>query len=212
MDRFVTSTFSSAQRSLATFLEQLASAEPAPGGGSAAALAGALAAALVSMVCRLTLGRERFAAVQAEMQEALQRAERLRERLTQAVDDDAQAYAAVVAACRLPRGSEARQEARVAAIQAALQEATLVPLGVARDCAEVLGLARCVARTGNPNAASDGRVAVLLAEAALRGAILNVQTNLPGLKDTAFADQARSEVERLLSRDIAEDPYGQSVA
>ncbi|MDH7485524.1 MAG: cyclodeaminase/cyclohydrolase family protein [Anaerolineae bacterium] len=206
MDCSVPSAPSSAQRPLATFLEQLASGEPAPGGGSAAALAGALAAALVSMVCRLTLGRERFAAVQTEMQEALQQAERLRGRLTQAVDDDARAYAAVVAACRLPRGSQAEQEARAAAIQAALQEATLVPLGVARDCAEVLGLARFVARTGNPSAASDGRVAILLAEAALRGAILNVQTNLPGLKDTAFADQVRSEVERLLSRDLADNP------
>ena len=195
----VPSPVSSAERTLAEFLQRLASAEPTPGGGSAAALAGALSAALVSMVCRLTLGREKFAAVEAEMQQTLQRAERLRERLTPAVDDDAQAYAAVVAAYKLPRGSAAEKQARSAAIQTALQEATRVPLSVAGDCAELLDLACFVAEEGNPNAASDGRVAALLAEAGLRGALHNVQINLPGLKDAAFVEHIRSEVEKLLA-------------
>lgn len=193
-------------RSLAAFLDQLASAEPTPGGGSASALAGALAAALVSMVCRLTLGRETFAAVEVEMQQTLQQAERLRGRLAQAVNGDAQAYAAVVAACRLPRSSEAEREARAAAIQAALLEATRVPLDVACDCAQVLDLARFVAAEGNPNAASDGRVAILLAEAALHGAIHNVQINLPGLKDMGLADRVRQEVSELLA--LAEQKAG----
>lgn len=189
----------SAERPLVDFLQRLASAEPTPGGGSAAALAGALAAALVSMVSRLTLGRAKFAAVETEMQRTLERAELLRGRLTQAVDDDAQAYEAVVAAYRLPRGSDEEREARSAAIQATLREATRVPLDVARDCAELLSLARFVAEKGNPNAASDGSVAALLAEAGLRGAAHNVHINLPGLKDTDFAERARTEVETLLA-------------
>lgn len=190
---------SSAERPLADFLQRLASAEPTPGGGSAAALSGALAAALVSMVCRLTLGREKFAAVEAKMQQTLEQAEALRQRLTQAVDDDARAYDAVRAAYRLPRGSEAERQARSAAIEAALQEAVRVPLSVARDCAQLLDMARFVAERGNPNAASDARVAALLAEAGLRGAAYNVHINLPGLKDPAFADRARTEVQRLLA-------------
>ena len=188
-----------AERSLADFLGELASAEPTPGGGSASALAGALSAALVSMVCRLTLGRAKFAAGEAEMQSALERAELLRQRLTRAVDDDAGAYEAVIAAYRLPRSSEAEKQSRSAAIQAALKEATRVPLDVAGDCAQLLEMARFVAENGNPNAASDAGVAALLAGAGLRGAAHNVRINLPGIKDTAFADAARSEVERLLA-------------
>ena len=191
-----------AERSLADFLGELASVEPTPGGGSASALAGALSAALVSMVCRLTLGRGKFAAVEPEMLRMLEQAELLRQRLTRAVDDDAGAYEAVLAAYRLPRSSEAERQSRSAAIQAALKEATRVPLDVARDCAELLGMARFVTENGNPNAASDAGVAALLARAGLRGAAHNVSINLPGLKDTAFAGAARTEVETLLASDL----------
>ena len=196
---FIVSSVSSAERPLADFLQRLASVEPTPGGGSAAALAGALAAALVSMVCRLTLGKEKFAAVAAEMRRTLERAEALRRRLTSAVDEDAQAYEMVLAAYRMPRSDEGDKQARSAAIQAALREAIRVPLNVARDCAQLLDMARFVAEQGNPNAASDAHVAALLAEAGLRGAIHNVRVNLPGIKDTTFADHVRAEVEKLLA-------------
>lgn len=204
------SSVSFAERPLVEFLERLASVEPTPGGGSAAALAGALAAALVSMVCRLTLGREKFAAVAVDMLRTLDRAEGLRQRLIQAVDDDARAYEGVLAACRLPRGSELEKQARSAAIQAALREAIRVPLNVARDCAELVDMARFVTRRGNPNAASDAHVAALLAKAGLRGAVHNVFINLSGVKDPAFADRVRAEVEKLLRADfeIRTDPEG----
>jgi len=196
----VFSALPSAERPLADFLQRLASGAPTPGGGSAAALAGALAAALVSMVCRLTIGRAKFAAIEGEMQRTLERAERLRQRLIRAVDEDAQAYESVVAAYRLPRGSETERQTRSATIQAALHEAIRVPLNVARDCAELLDMAQFVAQRGNPSAVSDARVASLLAEAALRGAAYNVQINLSSLKDTAFADRTRDEVEGLLMK------------
>lgn len=183
--------------SLSHFLDRLSSGEPAPGGGSASALAGAVAASLVCMVCRLTLGRAKFAAVSARLQATLEQAEILQARLTAAIDADAQAYEAVVSAYALPRADEVQRAARTQALQAALKQATCVPLAVARDCARVLEMARFVSEAGNPNAASDAAASRYLALAGLRGALGNVAINLPLITDAGFVAEAQSQTVRL---------------
>ena len=172
---------------VAEFLTVLAGDTPAPGGGSAAALAGALGSALVSMVARLTINRERYAAVQEEMARVRDHAEVLRLRLTALVDADAAAYDRVTAAYKLPKDIEAAKFQRAEAIQAALKGAVEVPLEVAAACADVLGLTCQVAAHGNRNAASDAAVGALLAYAGLQGAARNVRINLAAIQDDAFS-------------------------
>jgi glutamate formiminotransferase/formiminotetrahydrofolate cyclodeaminase len=184
----------------AEFLDALASEGPAPGGGSAAALAGALAAALAAKVARLTLGRAKFAAAHGEMETALAEAERLRGVLTARVDDDADAYTQVVAAYRLPRSTDDEQDARQAAIQAALVYAAEVPLATARDAVAALELAPTAARLGNPSAASDAGCAAHLARAAFEGAALNVRANAARVADREQVAGWLAELERLRVR------------
>ena len=176
------------------YLDRLAAGDPTPGGGSAAALAGALAAALVSMVCNLTAGREKFAEVEAEVVAIRVEAEQVRRRLTDAVQTDADVYGAVMAAYRLPRDTAEEQARRSEARQVALHEAARVPIEIAEACADVLELCDRAAGKTNPNAASDVAVSAFLAGAALEGAIANVQINLPLLKDDAYADELRARV------------------
>ncbi|MHB0877911.1 MAG: cyclodeaminase/cyclohydrolase family protein [Anaerolineae bacterium] len=173
------------------FLDALATSDPTPGGGSASAYAGALAAGLVSMVCRLTVGQKRFAAVQADMETLLQRSEALRASLTSLTEADMAAYSLFAQAQRLPRSGEAEKEERNRQMQAALRQCTLVPQRIAAACRELLLLCPDVVAKGNPAAISDGAVAALLAEAALRGAALQVVVNLAWLKDPAFVSEQR---------------------
>lgn len=164
-------------------LDRLAAGDPTPGGGAASALAGALGAALVSMVCNLTVGRERYAEHDAEVRAIRDEALGLLARLRDGVQEDADAYGGVMAALRLPRQSDAEKAARSEAVQAATLEAARVPLELAEASARVLDLAeRAVGKT-NPNAASDLAVAALLAGAALDGAAANVEVNLTSLTD-----------------------------
>ena len=173
------------------FLDRLASGEPTPGGGSAAALAGALAASLVCMVCNLTLGRQQFAEVEPAVRSILERAEAAGERLRAGVQGDAAAYGEVVAARRLPRGTDAEQALRCEAIQAATKEAALAPLAVAEACAVVLQLCEQALAVANPNVTSDITVAALLARAALEGAAANVEVNLASLDDERLVAESR---------------------
>jgi formiminotetrahydrofolate cyclodeaminase len=184
---------------LSTFLDELASGEPTPGGGSAAALASALGAALTAMVANLTVGRKRYVDVDGQMQAVLHEAETLRARLTALVAEDAQAYEQVRAAYRLPNESADDLAARSAAIQAAMQGASLTPLATMRACIAVLRLAEQAATLGNVNAATDGAVGALLAQAGLRGAALNVRVNLGGIVDRSFASACEQEVTALLA-------------
>lgn len=188
------------QLPVAAFLDRLASADPAPGGGSAAALAGAIAAALVAMTCNLTVGREQFAAVEAEARAVLAEAEELRRRLTTAIDADATAYAAVAAALKLPRATPEERAARSARLQEALAGAARVPLAAAADCAAVLALAERAARVVNPNVLSDVVVAVHLARAALLAAAANVEVNLPALRDEALRAELATRLAALTGR------------
>jgi len=184
---------------LSTFLDDLASGEPTPGGGSAAALAGALGAALAAMVANLTVGRKRYVDVDAQMRAVLGEAEMLRSRLTALVAEDAQAYEQVRAAYRLPKENADDLAARAAAIEAAMQGASLTPLETMRACTAVLRLAEQAATLGNINAATDGAVGALLARAGLAGAALNVRVNLGGIADRAFAAASEQEVAGLLA-------------
>lgn len=189
----------SKHQTVQTFLDELASAAPTPGGGGAAALSGAMGAALVSMVCNLTVGKEKFAGVEAQMKQLLSQSETLRSQLTQMIEEDVAAFDTVMAAYRLPKASDEEKAARTAAIQQASKEATLVPLAAARACAEVIALCRPLAEMGNPNVISDAGVAVLCAQAGLKSAALNVMINLGAIKDEAFVSQYKTELDDLLT-------------
>lgn len=188
-----------AEKSLQSFLDEVASAEPAPGGGSVAALSGALGASLVAMVCRLTIGKKGYEAVSDEMQAILPRAEALQRELRDLMQADTDAYARVMDAYKLPKQTDAEKNARTRAIQDALKHASDVPLRVAELCAKVLELARPIAEKGNKNAASDGGVGALMAEAGLRGAAFNVSINLGAISDEAFVREHRTRVQQLLA-------------
>jgi formiminotetrahydrofolate cyclodeaminase len=162
---------------------RLASRDPTPGGGSASALAGALAAALVEMVCELTVGRPDTAHIDPVARQIGSAAAELRRALLDAAEEDATAYDAVAAARRLPRETEGEQAARRLAIAEATVAATEVPLRVVQLALDVLGLAARMAPIGNRNAISDAGVAALLAAAAARGAAFNVTINLPSLPE-----------------------------
>ncbi len=185
--------------SLQPFFNALASGDPTPGGGAAVAAVGAMGAALVSMVCRLTLGRPEFAAGEAQLQDTLTRAEALRVELTGLVDADAAAYTTVMAAYRLPKTTDAEKAARREAIQSALKQATLTPLDTARACAEVIELSQVAAKLGNPHVVSDAEAAGVCARAGLKAAALNVLVNLGSIKDEAFVAAQRAELDRLLA-------------
>jgi glutamate formiminotransferase/formiminotetrahydrofolate cyclodeaminase len=167
----------------APFLDAVASDAPAPGGGSVAALAGALAAALTTMVSRLTQGRKRYQDVAAEMAQLETEAERLRQALAARVAQDAAAYDGVVDAYRLPKETEAERAARKEAIEAAMIHAAEVPLATARDAVAALELALQAARRGNPNALTDAATAGHMAQAAFEGAALNVWINADQIAD-----------------------------
>jgi formiminotetrahydrofolate cyclodeaminase len=165
------------------FLRQLASGAPTPGGGAASALSGALGAALVSMVCNLTIGRERYASTEAEVRAIRDEATTLLDRLQRGIDEDAAAFDDVMAAYKLPRATDDEKAARSAAIQEATYRAALTPLALAEASAAVVELAERALGKTNTNVASDLAVAALLGVAGLDGAAANVEINLATLKD-----------------------------
>ena len=191
-------------RSIQEFLDRLASSAATPGGGSAAAIMGATGAALVSMVCTLTVGKSNYLEVEDEMKTVLREAEFLRARLTDMISEDIAAFDKLMAAYGLPKQTDEQKSARSAAIQAGLKQATDVPLGCARLCAEVIALSHRAASNGNLNVISDAGVAALAAQAALRSAALNVYINAPSIKDRQFADKRIAEIETLLRDAVAQ--------
>jgi formiminotetrahydrofolate cyclodeaminase len=186
-------------RSLREFLDRLASRDSTPGGGSAAAVMGAMGAALVSMVCKLTVGKEGFEAQSAELERVLHEAEALRARLTDMILDDIEAFNGVMAAYGLPRNDDAQKAARAEAIQRALKAATDAPLACARACVEVIALSKTSGELGNKKVVSDAGVAALAAYAALKSAALNVYINIGAIKDERFAAERRTEIESLIA-------------
>ncbi len=190
-----------------SFLDQLAADSATPGGGGVAALNGALGASLVSMVCRLTIGKKKYADVSAEMWDILQKSETLRTQLTTLIDEDVSAFNAVMTAFGLPRETDTDKKARTDAIQSALKNATIVPLETARACATVIELSKIVAEKGNANAASDAGLAAQSALAGLRSAALNVKINLGSLKDEQFVSKTQADLVEIMAEqdaDVAE--------
>ncbi len=179
-----------------SFLENLAAGTPTPGGGAAAAHAGAIAAALVGMVARLTIGKKKYADLQARMTEIATLADDLRGSLQSAAKSDAEAFDAVMEAYRLPKKTSAEKKKRSEAIERATQKATEVPLGVAKMIVRLMALATEVAEGGNVNAASDAGAAAFIARAALQGAALNVRINADNLSDRGAADGWLKELEK----------------
>ena len=181
------------------FLDELASKASTPGGGSAAAIIGAMGAALISMVVNFTVGKKGYEAVDAEARDILDKAEDLRKRLTDMIKADVDVFNRVMAAYGMPKETEEEKVARSGEIQAALKEATDVPLACARAAAEVIQLSQPIAEKGNKNVISDAGVAVLAGEAALRSAALNVYINIGAIKDEAFAKDRQKQLEDILS-------------
>jgi len=185
-----------ALESPAEFLDALASREPVPGGGSAAALAGAMGASLVAMIANLTLGKKKYEAAEARMRSILGRAEALRAELFGLVRTDTEAYARVMEAYKLPKDAPER----AAAIERALQGAAAPPLRMAELCAETCELSAEAVAIGNRNAISDGGGGALLAEAAALLAADNVRINLGGVGDAAYRTGIGERLKGFLAR------------
>jgi formiminotetrahydrofolate cyclodeaminase len=187
------------EASIEHFLHDLASKSATPGGGSAAAIMGAMGAALVEMVCNLTVGKKNYEDVSEEMAGLLPTLEDLRTRLVDMVAADVEAFDAVMAAYGMPKETDTNKQQRSEAIQSALKKATLVPLQCARACAEVIDLSRVAAEKGNKNVISDAGVAVVAAHAALRSAALNVRVNTGVIRDEAFVTSVSHELATILT-------------
>ncbi|MFL5635742.1 MAG: glutamate formimidoyltransferase [Gemmatimonadaceae bacterium] len=186
--------------SVSGFLASVASSNPVPGGGSVAAHAGALAAALAQMVAGLTIGKKKYAAVDAEMKEVALKAVSLGNQLGALVKRDADAYASVAEAYKLPKEPAAAAARRADAVSTALLKAAEVPLDTARASVEVAALAALVAEKGNTNAVTDAGVAALLAHAAAKGAAYNVRVNVQALEDKSSGRALADEAEQLVKR------------
>ena len=186
-----------AELGIQALLEKTAAAEPVPGGGSMSALSGAVAASLIEMVANLTVGKKGYEAVSEEMQGVAVKAAEAREKLTAAIDRDADAYQQVFSAFKLPKATDEEKAARTQAIQYALKSAALIPLEAARDSLSIMELAAEALAKGNKNAYSDAAVAVLHARTAVLGSIYNVQINLADIKDEQFVADIGREAELL---------------
>lgn len=182
---------------LCALLEKFSAATPTPGGGSAAALVGSVAASLVAMVAGLTIGKKAYQPVEQEMRRVLTEAIKLRDELVELADRDSAAFDAVMAAYRLPKETESERAERARAIQSALTQATKVPYQTALRCSRVLELAEIVVTKGNKSALSDGGAAATLAEGALQAALLNVALNLTEISDASLKSEYTRERERL---------------
>jgi len=180
------------------FLAKLASSEPAPGGGGSAAMAGALAAALASMVSNLTIGKKKFAEQEAEVQKILVAAEKVREQLLKLVNEDAKVFNSFMACYKLPKDTEAEKVVRIEAIHQAAKQAAEIPVAIAKASYEVLQLAEKLVKIGNPGVITDGACSALLARAALRCAEYNVRINLSLTKDEIYNQKVKAELQFLL--------------
>ncbi len=182
-------------RTVRDFVDEVASSSPAPGGGSVSALAGSLGAALGCMVARLTIGKPGYEEAAGEIQDALGKLENLKRDMLAIVDEDSAAFNKVTAAYAMPKESGPQKIERSKAIQEAFKGATSVPLRLTRKCATAMDLLKVLAAKGNPSACSDAGVGGLMLYAGLKGASLNVQINLGGLKDQEFVSRVRKELE-----------------
>lgn len=182
---------------LNNLLAELASDSPAPGGGSVAAISGALAAGLLAMVCRLTFGKKGMEEHQEKVKTVMARADEIRANLEKLVDLDTVAFNDVMAAFKMPKGSDEENAARSKAIQAAFRQAVDVPLQTTQDCREVLSLSMEIVEIANPNCISDLGVAAQSAYAGAQGALMNVNINLPSIKDKEYVETTVNITDKL---------------
>lgn len=182
-----------------TFIDELASAAPTPGGGGASAYCGALATALASMVGNLTVGKKTYAAVEPQVEASLQRLAQSRQRLLALVAADAAAFAPLAAAYRMPKETPQQQETKQAALQAALVDATEVPLEIMAQCAATLSEIDFMARNGSRMACSDAGAAAVFAKAALQGAALSVLINVDSIANADAVATYRAQMDQLLA-------------
>jgi len=185
---------------LRSFLEDTASKTPTPGGGSVAALVGSLGAALLCMVGNFTLGKPKFEKVERDIREILKEADKLKEELSLLIQKDIEVYARFSQTSRMPRDTSELKEKRRQALQIALKNATEVPLSTAKLALRLIELAQLLLSKGNPNLITDVGVGVLLADAALQSAALNVQINLGYIKDEEFIKRTNSVISSMLSQ------------
>jgi len=188
-------------RKVSNFLDELASNSPTPGGGSVAALAGALGAALISMVGNLTVGKKKYEDVEEDVKRIISSSEKLRYELSQLIEEDVKVFNNFMATYKMPKETEDEKKVRTEKIQEALIKAAKVPLKVAYKCLDILILSQEVAEKGNVNVVSDAGVAVLMAEAALESAILNVKINLKMIKDEKIKEELSSSIKELLLKE-----------
>ncbi|NLJ33967.1 MAG: cyclodeaminase/cyclohydrolase family protein [Firmicutes bacterium] len=191
------------EKSIKKFLHSLASKEPIPGGGAAAALMGAVGAALLSMVANLTAGREKYKASEALMEDILKEAPRLLADLTNLMARDAAAFAKVAEVFKMPRDTQEEKLARRERMQESLRLATEVPLTIMEKAVEVLRLHERSLGKSNPSAISDTGVGALCLKAALQGAWLNVEINLKGISDDEFVQVQREMGQKLLTEGVS---------
>ena len=187
---------------LKKYLDEAASGASTPGGGSVAALAGALGAALTSMVCNFTVGKKKYKDVEEEVAQILSEAEKLRGKLLELMVEDTRVYGQVSAAYGMPRDTPEEKEARSEAIQSALKAAMGAPLEAAICCHKILKLNEPLVEKGNQNLISDVGVAVLLAESAMRSAILNVEINLSYIKDEKLCQETREKLRPMIAEAV----------
>jgi glutamate formiminotransferase/formiminotetrahydrofolate cyclodeaminase len=188
---------------LREFANELSVDSPAPGGGSTAALNGALSAALSSMVSNLTMGKKDYEDVQEKLKKCAVAAQGLKDEFLRAVDLDTAAFNHVMDAFKMPKKTDEQKQAKQSAIEEATKQATLVPLMVLENCVEALKLAKEVAKDGNKNSISDAGVAGLTAQAGAEGAYYNVVINLPDIKDKEFTKTTKVKAEALIKEAVA---------
>jgi len=188
-------------KKVSNFLGELASNSPTPGGGSVAALAGALGAALISMVGNLTAGKKKYENIEEDIKKIVSSSEKLRYELSQLIEEDVKTFNNFMATCKMPKETEDEKRMRTEKIQEALIEAAKVPLKTAYKCLDIMILSREVAEKGNVNLIGDVGVAVLMAEAALESAILNVKINLRMIKDEKVRTELSSSIEEILLKE-----------
>jgi methenyltetrahydrofolate cyclohydrolase len=186
------------EETLQRYLDDLASAQPTPGGGSTAALSGAMGTALASMVCRLTMGKPAYASVQQEIEELLGRTEYLRSRFQQLMQEDIKVYGRLSASYKLPRETTDEREFRTKAIQQQLVEAALVPLDVAECAAELIQCCLRIAEIGNTTVLSDVATGAILASSAGEGAAFMVRINLRSMKDDKLVAELGDRLNKAL--------------
>lgn len=190
-----------------TFLEELASKQPTPGGGAASALCGAVAAALTSMLANLTSGKAGSVENETQAAEIIKDAGQLRLELLKLADEDAAVFAKFMTAYKLPKNTEAEKAMRTAAIGAAAVAAAEVPMQIAQKSMDVLNLTRRIIVFGNHNAISDGTVAAIVARAALRSALYNVKINLGLIKDAHYVEEMRVKMQQLEAKALETEAF-----